>query len=56
MVAADPVEWRMGRGVSIQMETTPCDEALRVMRPGPVDFARSDPVSMHIVSVLGTVM
>lgn len=49
------VEWRIGRGVSIQMETSSCDEDVRVMCPGLVDFARFDPVSMHIVPALATV-
>ena len=34
--------------VSIPRETTPCDEALRVMWPGPVDFA------LHAIPSLGT--
>ena len=40
--------------VSIQRET-PCDEALRVKRPGSVDVTRSDPSSLHTVPPLEAV-
>ena len=30
--------------VKIRRETTPCDDALHVVWPGPVDFLRKDPV------------
>ena len=53
MVGASSLEWRMRRAgicgadcVSIQRETAPS---------GPVDFARSDPISQHVIPALGTV-